>query len=104
MMQNLLLILTRITHRQHFPHMTIRFIPVNDAAAMLRINPEIDRSMHVTAIRNTRRFDAMKNGVEIVLAHAKTKMNRWNRISSLIEVERQSIIHKRRREWAHASL
>jgi hypothetical protein len=43
-------ILTRITHRQHFPLVTIRLIPVDDTAATLNINVKIDRSVATRCI------------------------------------------------------
>ena len=39
--------LTCIADRQHFPLMTIGFVPVDDAAAALRIDLKVDRTMNV---------------------------------------------------------
>src|SRR5205809_703834 len=64
--------MTCIADRQHFPLMTIRFVPVDDAAAVLRVNSEVDRPMNVATVRYSGRPDSLKDDIEVVLAHSKT--------------------------------
>jgi hypothetical protein len=89
--------LTRIAHRQHFPLMTIWFIPVDDAAAVLRVNSRVDRPMNVATVRYSSRLDSLKDCVEVVLAYAKTVVNDWKGVGPFIEVD-ASTHRSRKRE------
>jgi hypothetical protein len=55
--------------------MTIWFVPVDDAAAVLRVNSKVDRSMNVATVWYASRLDSLKDDVEVVLAHSKTVVN-----------------------------
>jgi len=67
--------LTRIADRQHLPLMTIGFVPVDNAAAVLRVNFEVDRAMNVAAVGYSRHFDPLEDSVEVVRTHSKTVVN-----------------------------
>src|SRR2546428_12283131 len=43
--------------------MTIWFVPVDDAAAVLRVNSEVDRPMNVATVRYSSRPDSLKDDV-----------------------------------------
>ena len=59
--------LARIADRQHFPLVAVRFVPVDDAAPVLRVNLVVDRPMNVAAVRYSSRLDTPENGVEVIL-------------------------------------
>src|SRR2546422_1393251 len=63
--------MTCIADRQHFPLMTIWFVPVDDSAAVLRVNSEVDRPMNVATVRYSSCPDSLEDDVEVVLAHSK---------------------------------
>jgi hypothetical protein len=46
--------------------MTVGFVPVDDAAARLCVDLEVDRPMHLAAVGDTRRLDALEDGAELV--------------------------------------
>jgi hypothetical protein len=73
--------------------MAIRFVPVDDAAAVLCIDAEVDRPMNVATVRYSSRLDALEDGVELVLAHSETVVNPGQGIGPFIEVDRESIVH-----------
>src|SRR5262245_4432735 len=96
--------LSRIAYRQHFPLVTIRFIPVNDAAPEPGVNLKVDRPMNVAAVGYSSRLDSLENGVEVVLAHSKTVVKHRNGLFPFIEVDSQSVVHVYGREGAYARL
>jgi hypothetical protein len=73
--------------------MAIRFVPVDDAAAVLRVDSEVDRAMNVAAVRYSSRLDSPKDSVELVLTHSKTVVNHGKGIGPFIKVKSQSIVH-----------
>lgn len=93
------MVLPRVTDRQHFPLVAVGFVPVNNAAAMLRIDLAIDGAMHLATVGNPSQPDAREDGIEFIVADAKTKVNQRNGIGSFVEVERQILVdengHKR---------
>src|SRR5438309_1381201 len=78
---------------QHLPLMTIWLVPVDNAAAVVRADFEVDRSMNVAAVRYSRRLDPLKDSVEVILDDSKTIVNHRNGVCPFIEVESQSIVH-----------
>ena len=72
--------------------MTIWFVPVDDAAAVLRVNSEVDRPMNVATVRYSGRPDSLKDDIEVVLAHSKTVVNHGNGVGPFIKVDSQSIV------------
>lgn len=65
------LCLARVAYCQHLPLMPIWFVPVDDAAAVLRINLEVDRPMHIASIRYFGCADSFQDGIKGILIHAK---------------------------------
>ena len=73
--------------------MTIWFVPVDDAAAVLRVNSEVDGPMNVASERYSRRLDSLKDDIEVVLTHSKTVVNHGKWVGPFIKVDGQSIVH-----------
>ena len=77
--------------------MAIGFIPINDAAALLCVDLEIDRAMHCATVRNFSRLDSRKNPIELPLADAKAIVNQRDGIGPVVKVDRLTFVHKHRR-------
>ena len=73
--------------------MTVWFVPVHDAATVLRVDSEVDRRMNVATVRYSSRLDSLEDDVEVVLAHSKTIVNHWKGVGPFVKVESQSIVH-----------
>ena len=73
--------------------MTIWFVPVDDAAAVLRVNSEVDRPMNVATVRYSSCPDSLEDDVEVIVAYSKTVVNHGNGLGPFIEVDSQSIVH-----------
>ena len=91
-----------IADGQHLPLMSVRNIPVDDAASVLCVDLPVNRAAHITPKFNACSANAAKDGIELGFVHAKTVVNHWKRFIELIKVERQPIIHIDRREWPNA--
>ena len=73
--------------------MTVWFVPVDKAAAVLRIDFEVDRPVNVATVRYSGRLDPVKDSVEVVLAHSKTVVNHGNGVGPFIKIDRLAIVH-----------
>lgn len=85
--------LTCIADRQHFPLMTIGFVPVDDAAAVLHVNLVVDRPVNAATVRYPSRLDSLEDDIEVVRAHAKTVVNHGKGVGPFIKIDSQSIVH-----------
>ena len=88
-----ILTLTRIADRQDFPLVSIWLVPVNHAAAVIRVNAHIDRPPHIAAIGNSGSFEATECLVELGFINAESEMIDRKIFVGLDEVERKAVVN-----------
>src|SRR5688572_28692322 len=88
--------LTCVAHREHFPLMAVGLVPVDDAAAVLRVHGEIDRAVDGAAVGYSRSLDPPEDRTELTGIDAETVMNLRKGLGPFVEVERQSVVHVNR--------
>ena len=59
--------------------MPIGLVPVDDAAAVFLVDLHVDRTVHLAAVRYTRRLETTEDGVELFLTHAERIVDEWKR-------------------------
>lgn len=84
--------MARITDGEQLPHVSIGFVPVDDAAAMLGVDLHVDRPMRRAAVLDSSIPDPPENGVELFLTHTEAVVVSWKSFGPLVEVEGQPVI------------
>src|SRR5689334_6205105 len=84
--------------------MPVGLVPVHDPAAVVRVYAIVDGTVNVPPEGDSGRFDALENGVELVLTNSKAVVNPGKRLRPLVEIESQSVVHVNRREWTDTRL
>ena len=87
---------------QSFPYVAVWLVPVNYAAAMVRVDLHVDWTQWCASVLNTAGFDPFKDGVKLCLVYSKTIVMQWKRISDFVEVEGQAIVYIYSTERANA--
>ena len=73
--------------------MPVGFAPVNDAAAMLRVDPPVGRPVRGTPVRQAAGHESRQDLVELALAHAKAPVLDRDVAFGLVEVQGQVFAH-----------
>ena len=79
--------------------MSVRLIPVNNLAAMLGIDLQVDGPADRTAIRDIRSLDTVENCIELFFRDAETEMKDGEGVRRLVKIQSQSIVdvHREKR-------
>ena len=81
----------RITDRQRFPDMAVGLIPVDEAAAVLRVDRHVGSTAWCAAAGDAACLDAREDGVEFTLADAKAIVQHRKLAFGLIEVDCKAV-------------
>jgi hypothetical protein len=81
-------------------YVSIGFVPVDDAAAMLRVDSHISSSVRGAAIVNSCGLDSFEDRIEFFLLYAEAVVKDRKRLCSFIKIECQPIIYVHWRERA----
>lgn len=84
--------------------MSVRFVPVHDAAAMLRVDLPIYRAVWGTSVLDAAGLHSGQDAFELGLAHSKTIVLYGKGALGLVEVEGQAFVHVDRAKGTHAGL
>src|SRR5207247_10904326 len=88
-----LLGLASIADRENLPDVSVGLTPVDDATAVICIDLEVDRPVRGATVRYSSCGDAPEDRVELGLIYLETKVKPGKRLTCLIEVEGQSVVH-----------
>jgi len=73
--------------------MPVRLVPIDDAAAILRVDLHIFWAAHRTAKLDSGRFDALENRIKIFLIDTEAEMLDRKRSVVVDEVEGQYVVN-----------
>ena len=82
--------------------MTVRLVPVDSAAAELRVDLHVPRPVHRAPVADAGRLDAPENRVELRLRDAETEVMDGKVLLGIDEVKRQAVVYEDRRKRSNA--
>jgi hypothetical protein len=97
-----LLLLSLITDREHFPHMTLWLAPVHNISTIGMIDLEVVWTMREAPERYACGLDALEYSVEFMWRDPEAVVLDGEGTFRLIEIEGQAVIHIDGGKWANA--
>src|SRR5262245_53542026 len=91
-----------IADGEDLPHVPRRLVPVHEAAALVRIDLHVHRTVGHAPVGDAARLDATQDGIELGIADAEAIVQRGEGPFRLIEVQRQAIAHVHGAERTYA--
>src|SRR5262245_24185197 len=87
---------------QRFPHVPVGLAPAHDAAAVVRVDPHVHRTVRGAPVPEVARLDPRHDPVELGLAHPEAIVLDGKGAVVLVEVEGQAVVHVDQAEGAYA--
>jgi hypothetical protein len=95
-------LLSRIANGQEFPLMPGGLVPVDNSAAVARVDLHVNRTMNGAAVLDSRVSDPLENRIEFLLLNAETEMEYWKWFGRFVEVQSQGVVDVNRAKGANA--
>src|SRR5882672_7992524 len=93
-----------VAHRQGLPDVSVRLVPVHDAATVLRVDLQVYWPVWGTFVPDAAGPDSCHDIVELGLAHSEGIVLYGKRAIGLVEVGRQAFVHIDRAERTRSGL
>jgi Mg-chelatase subunit ChlI len=80
--------------------MAVWLVPIDHAAAVLRVDLHVRGATHCTAVFDAGRLDALENRIKFFRIDTEAEVLDGKRSIVIDEIESQSVIDEYRREWS----